>query len=109
MKNFKFGAIYYVYDISEGIYNNSYVGLAENSNDFPNLDDDLWMMSDFGLFELTEAGRELYDEWRDDVSCGYDLCYGRCKGLADSIGANDYDIFEYLTNRPEYTKKVEHY
>lgn len=109
MKDFEFGAIYYVYDISDNLYNKSYVGIVENEAGIPDLDEDLWMMSDYGLFELTRAGRELFEKWREDVSCGYDLCFGRCKGLANSIGTTDYDIFEYLINRPEYTKRIEHY
>lgn len=109
MKKFEFGAVFYVYDIQENVFDNSYIGLVENTDELPELDEDLWMMSDYGLYELTESGRELYERWRYDASCGYDLCSGHCKGLAESIGSRDFDIFQYLIKDSEYSKKVENY
>lgn len=108
-KTFAHGAIYYVYDMSDGLYNRSYMGVAHDDTDFPELDEELWMYSDYGLYELTELGRDILDRWRDDVSCGYDLCYGRCKGIAKEIGATDWDMFYYLINNTEYTKRVDKY
>jgi hypothetical protein len=40
-KTFTHGAIYYVYDMSDGIYNRSYMGVAHDDTDFPELDEEL--------------------------------------------------------------------
>lgn len=108
-KKFKYGAICYIYDISENVFDRSYVHIAHDTTDFPDIDENLFMYSGFGLFELTKEGRKIYDQWCDDVSCGCDLRDGRCKGLANRIGATAYDIFEYLVNRPSCAKEVKHY
>lgn len=56
------------------------------------------------LYELTKEGREYLDEYLEDESCGYDLCYGRGKGLADRYTHNEF--FELLKDSREYSKQV---
>ena len=105
-EKFEFGAIYFVYDVSDYVYDRSYIGIAYNEDDFPSLDEDEFVYSDYGIYELTQEGLELLEKWKNDVSCGYDLCYGRCKGLADSIGSKDIDIFKHLIKYPDYSKQI---
>ena len=105
-REFEFGAIYFVYDISDNLYDRSYIGIAYHEDDFPNLNKDEFIYSDYGFYELTQEGFELLEKWKDDVACGYDLCYGKCKGLANSIGSKDIDIFEYLIKYPNYSKQI---
>lgn len=56
--------------------------------------------SDFAVegpvYELTEEGDKLLSEWCDDRSAGYDLCYGRAKGLAARYSKTE--MWELLTN-----------
>ena len=53
------------------------------------------------VFRLTEKGEEKYDDWADAVSCGYDLCSGRCK--TDITRDEMYDI---LTTDSDYSIKI---
>lgn len=49
---------------------------------------------------LSEEGREFVNRWCDDYSVGYDLCYGRAKGLAAKYSR--YDVWNEIVENPEY-------
>ena len=80
-----------------GVFDRSEVIVSENIDEIPDL---------CGIYELTEEGLEIYEEWCEDVSDGYDLCYGRMKGLADEIGGRQRDIWYYLISRKSLTKSI---
>lgn len=84
-------------DETDGVFDNSKVIVSENIDDIPDL---------CGIYELTEEGLEIYEEWCEDVSVGYDLGYGRMKGLADEIGGTQRDIWYYLVSRKSLTKSI---
>ena len=84
-------------DETDGVFDRSEVIVSENIDDIPDL---------CGIYELTEEGLEIYEEWCEDVSDGYDLCYGRMKGLADEIGGRQRDIWYYLISRKSLTKSI---
>lgn len=103
--NYKYGIIYFVYDVSDGVFDRSYIGVAKDSNSLPELKEDL-EYSEEGLFALTKEGSEIYDKWHDDASCGYDLCYGRMKGICQTIGGIDRNLWDYLTKRDYLSKRM---
>ena len=84
-------------DDTDDIFDRSEVIVSENIDEIPDL---------CGIYELTEEGLEIYKEWCEDVSVGYDLCYGRMKGLADEIGGTQRDIWYYLVSRKSLTKSI---
>ena len=84
-------------DDTDGVFDRSEVIVSENIDEIPDL---------CGIYELTEEGLEIYEEWCEDVSDGYDLCYGRMKGLADEIGGRQRDIWYYLVSRKSLTKSI---
>lgn len=84
-------------DETDGVFDRSEVIVSENIDDIPDL---------CGIYELTEEGLEIYEEWCEDVSVEYDLCYGRMKGLADEIGGTQKDIWYYLVSRKSLTKSI---
>ena len=54
---------------------------------------------------LTKEGEELLEQWCDDVSVGYDLCYGRAKGLAAKYTSEQ--MWEKLTDPKQgYSVKI---
>lgn len=46
---------------------------------------------------LTPEGERLFDQWCDDMSCGYDLCNGRAKGLAAEYSSEE--MWSLLTDQ----------
>ncbi len=71
----------------------AYIQLTDQYADYLENEDDyvfipcMWEISetrneDVEGYELTDEGLELAEQWIEDDSCGYDLCYGRAKGLA---------------------------
>lgn len=57
------------------------------------------------ILELTEEGEELFCQWQEDDSVGYDLCYGRMKGLAAKY--DKYQIWDKIKNDPELSREYE--
>lgn len=56
---------------------------------------------DFGRpIKLTKEGREICDQYFDDLSLGYDLCYGKAKGLAQQYTQNSF--YDMIKNTREY-------
>lgn len=72
---------------------------------------DMWAVVDsedetIAYFEapipLTAEGRTLARQWQSDASLGYDLCYGKCKGLAQKYSS--YDVWNLIKENAEYHK-----
>lgn len=103
--NYMYGIIYFVYDGSDSVFDRSYIGVAKDSNSLPELSED-FEYSEEGLFALTKEGSDIFDKWRDDASYGYDLCYGRMKGLCQTIGGTDRDLWNYLIERDYLSKRI---
>lgn len=103
--NYKYGIIYFVYDVSDSVFNRSYIGYTEDLNSLPELSED-FEYSEEGLFALTKEGRGIFDKWRNDASCGYDLCYGRMKGLCQTIGGTESHLWNYLIERDYLSKRI---
>ena len=95
---YPYGVIGWSQDESDGVFDSSEVVLGDSIDDVPNYP--------YGIYALTREGREIYEEWREDASCGYDLCYGRMKGLAAKIGGTEWDIWNYLTNDKSLSKQI---
>lgn len=53
------------------------------------------------VHELTEEGNDLLEQWCDDAAVGYDLCYGRAKGLAAEY--NREQIYAKITGSETYS------
>ena len=53
------------------------------------------------VYRLTKKGEEKYDNWADAVSCGYDLCNGRCK-----TDITREEMFDILTTDSDYSIKI---
>lgn len=101
------GAQYYPYgligwynDDSDGVFDRSEVIYSDSIDDIPDDGD--------GIYALTREGKDIYEEWREDASAGYDLCYGRMKGLAQRIGGSERDIWRYLTSNTSLSKKIKY-
>jgi len=103
--NYKYGIIYFVYDVSDNVFDRSYIGVTEDLNSLPKLSED-FEYSEKGLFALTEEGSETFDEWHEEASCGYDLCFGKMKGLCQTIGGTGRDLWNYLTERDYLLKSI---
>lgn len=104
--NYKYGIIFFVYDMDdERVFDRSHIGIVNDLDSFPDLDDD-FEFSELGSFELTKEGREVFDQWHENASCGYDLCFGRMKGLCQTIGGTDRDLWNYLTGRDCLSKRI---
>lgn len=84
-------------DDTDGVFDRSEVIVSENIDEIPDL---------CGVYELTKEGLEIYEEWCEDVSVGYDLCYGRMQGLANEIGGTQRDIWNYLISNESLTKVI---
>lgn len=95
---YPYGVIGWYMDEDDGVFDRSKVVLGDSVEDVP----DAWD----GVYALTREGRETYDQWCDDASCGYDLCYGRMKGIAAQIGGGERDIWNYLTTTPGLAKRI---
>ncbi len=103
---YKYGIIFFVYDCDdERVFDRSYIGIVNDLDSFPDLDDGL-EFSELGSFALTEEGREVFDRWYEDVSCGYDLCYGKMKGICQEIGGTERELWDYLTKRDYLTRRI---
>ena len=50
----------------------------------------------YAVIELTDEGLELAEQGIEDDTFGYDLCYGRAKGLAGQY--SQYDMWKRLTS-----------
>ena len=53
------------------------------------------------IYRLTPKGEERFDDWADAVSCGYDLCNGRCK-----TDISCEEMFDILTTDSDYSIKI---
>ena len=53
------------------------------------------------IYRLTPKGEEKFDDWADAVSCGYDLCNGRCK-----TDISREELFDILTTDSDYSIKI---
>ena len=53
------------------------------------------------IYRLTPKGEEKFDDWEDAVSCGYDLCSGRCK-----TDISSEEMFDILTTDSDYSIKI---
>lgn len=96
---FPYGVIGWSQDESDGVFDRSEVVLGDSIDDVPDYP--------YGIYALTREGREIYEEWCDDASVGYNLGNGRMKGLAGEIGGREWDIWNYLTSDSSLSKKVQ--
>lgn len=103
--NYEYGIIFFADDLSDGVFNRSYIGIAKDLNSLPELSED-FEYSEEDFFALTKEGCEIFDKWHDDASCGYDLCYGRMKGICQTIGGIDRNLWDYLTKRDYLSKRI---
>lgn len=101
------GADYYPYgligwenDDSDDLFDRSQVIYGDSIDDVPD--------EGYGIYALTREGKETYEQWCEDASCGYDLCYGRMKGLAAEIGGTERDIWNYLTSDSSLARKIQY-
>lgn len=83
-----------------------YIDACKNDNLFL---PDLWEVVDSedettNVFEdpihLSAEGRVMALQWLDDASVGYDLCYGRCKGLAGRYSR--YEMWDLIKENESY-------
>ena len=85
----------WVNDLSDGIFDRSYAVITNSYGQFvESIDDELWDVSE-GVI-ITDEGAELFEEWQDNNSRGYDLCNGRAYGLANQY--TKYEIFQHICN-----------
>lgn len=107
--------ITWICDLSENVFDHSGIYEVERTNDgyevasditrlMPEDEDYYHELFEEGIFELTEEGEELYSQWCEDASVGYDLCYGRAKGLANRYGKKE--MWDELTTNAEYSTRV---
>lgn len=96
---YPYGVIGWSQDESDGVFDRSEVVLGDSIDDVPDYP--------YGIYALTREGREIYEEWCDDASVGYNLGNGRMKGLAGEIGGREWDIWNYLTSDSTLSKKVQ--
>lgn len=89
----------------------AYIQLTDQYADYLENEDDyvfipcMWEISetrneDVEGYELTDEGLELAEQWIEDDSYGYDLCFGRARGLAGQY--TQYEMWERLIKY--YTK-----
>lgn len=95
---YPYGLIGWYQDEDDGVFDRSEVVFGDSINDVPD--------DGYGIYALTREGKKTYDRWREDASSGYDLGYGKMKGLADRIGGGEWDIWEYLTNDKALSKRI---
>lgn len=106
METTKFGFVAFVHDISDGVYDYSDIVLFDDWKELDAYnDEDHWTFDENGVFALTKDGREHLDQYKEDCSYGYDLCYGRATGLASEY-YNAYDFFGHLTLNTDYAESV---
>lgn len=104
--NYEYGIIFFVYDMDdERVFDRSYIGIVNDLNSFPDLDGD-FEFSELGFFELTEEGCEVFNQWHEDASCGYNLRDGRMKGICREIGGTGGQLWNYLTERDYLSKRI---
>ena len=94
---YPYGLIGWYSDDSDGVFDKSEVVYGDTKDE---------VSDEYGIYALTREGKEVYEQWRDDVSCGYDLCNGRMKGLAARIGGRERDLWKYLTTNKHLSKKI---
>jgi len=95
---YPYGVIGWSQDESDGVFDRSEVVLGDSIDDVPNYP--------YDVYALTREGKEVYEEWCEDASAGYDLCYGRMKGLAAKIGGTERDIWNYLTSNKNLARRI---
>ncbi len=95
---YPYGVIGWYQDDSDGVFDRSELVLGDSIDDVPNYP--------YGIYALTREGRETYEQWCEDASSGYDLCYGRMSGLAREIGGTERDIWNYLTSDKSLSKQI---
>lgn len=95
----EFGYIGFYVDVEDGVFDNSEVIWSDNIEDLPN-------EYETGIYELTEEGAEIFNEWLECVSVGYDLGFGRLKGIAHEIGGTHARLWEYLISDETLAKRI---
>lgn len=90
----------------------SYADYKENPDDYIYIPQMWWLCNEETRdtevegYELTDKGDELATQYAEDYSSGYDLCYGRAKGLAKTYTMQQ--MWDKLTTDPEYVKEPRH-
>lgn len=97
-KYYPYGLIGWYNDDSDGVFDRSEVVYSDSIDDIPD--------DGYGIYALTREGKNIYEEWKEDASCGYDLCYGRMKGLAEKIGGTEWKIWKYLTSNKNLSREI---
>ena len=95
---YPYGVIGWSQDDSDDLFDRSEVVLGDSIDDVPD--------EGYGIYALTREGKETYEQWCEDASCGYSLGHGRMKGLAAKIGGTERDIWNYLTNDKSLSKQI---
>ena len=95
----EFGYIGFYVDDSDGVFDNSEVIWSNNIEDLPN-------EYETGIYALTAEGAEVFNDWHDSVSIGYDLCFGKLKGIANEIGGTHASLWEYLSSDEALAKRI---
>lgn len=103
--NYKYGIIYFAHDVSECVFDRSYIGFAKDLDSLREPKEG-FEYSDEGLFSLTKEGLEIFDEWHEDVSRGCDLCNGEMQGLCQTIGGTDIELWDYLTANEYLSNRI---
>ena len=98
VENYPYGVIGWSQDESDGVFDRSEIIFGDSVDEVP--------AYPFNAYALTAEGKEISDQWYDDASCGYDLCYGRMKGLAAEIGGTERDLWNYLTSDPSLATEI---
>ena len=99
-KYYPYGLIGWYQNDSDGVFDRSEVVCSENIDDIPD--------DGYGIYALTREGKDVYEQWKEDASAGYDLGYGRMKGLAREIGGGEWNIWEYLTSHKHLSRKIKY-
>lgn len=102
--NYKYGIIYFTHDVSECVLDRSCIGFAKDLDSLPESKEVEYLEE--GLFFLTKEGLEIFDEWHEDASRGYDLCNGEMQGLCQIIGGTDIELWDYLTGNEYLSKRI---
>ena len=96
---FPYGVIGWYIDDSDGVYDRSQIVCSNSIDDVPD--------EGYGIYALTREGGKLYERWAEDISVGYDLCYGRAKGLAQEIGG-EWEMWNYLTSNSSLARRIQY-
>lgn len=97
---YPYGLIGWYQDDSDGVFDHSEVVFSDSIDDVPD--------DGYGIYALTREGKDTYEQWKEDASAGYDLCNGRAKGLARSIGSSEWKIWDCLTSDSSLARKIQY-